>query len=206
MRLSRAIHAKVGDIDLRFETAAELFSPRKLDRGTLAMLSCIHFEPADKVLDFGCAYGLVGIYAAKVVGAHRVWMLDNDPAAIECTLRNVTLNEVTGVTVLLSNAFENLHEVGFTKIICNPPYHVNFSLPKLLIEKGFNRLAIGGTLYLVTKRRRWYENKLKSIFGGCRVREVESYLVFEAVKKSANYAGMGSRSATAVPRRRDARG
>ena len=181
------IRAKVGNIELRFETAPGLFSPEKLDRGSLAMLSSIRFEPNDKVLDLGCGYGLVGIYAAKLVGGDRVWMLDNDPAGIECARTNLALNDVAGATVLLSDGLAKLRETGFTKIICNPPYHLDFSVPKGFIEKGFNRLAIDGALYLVTKRRLWYENKLRSIFGGCRVREVDSYFVFEAIRRSQFY-------------------
>ena len=175
-------------IELRFENASGLFSSEKLDRGSLAMLSCINFETSDKVLDLGCGYGFVGIYAAKLIGADRVWMLDNDPNACECARRNLALNDVGGANVVLSDGFEELQETGFTKIVCNPPYHVDFSVPKHFIEKGFNRLAIAGAMYLVTRRRPWYENKLRSIFGGCRVSEVDSYFVFEAVKKSATYA------------------
>jgi 16S rRNA (guanine1207-N2)-methyltransferase len=185
------IRAQVGGMELRFETAPGLFSPEKLDPGSLAMLSCIDFEPNDKVLDLGCGYGVIGIYAAKLIGADRVWMLDNDPAAVACTRTNLALNDVTGITVLSGAGFENLRESGFTRIICNPPYHADFSVPKHFIEKGFNRLVVGGAIYLVTKRRRWYENKLRSIFGGSRIREVDSYFVFEAVKKSANYAAQG---------------
>ena len=182
------IHTQVGNTELRFETAAGLFSVEKPDRGSLAMLSCVRFEPNDKILDLGCGYGLVGIYAAKIIGADRVWMVDNDPIAVDWASRNLALNGVAGATLLLSDGFENLRETSFTKIICNPPYHVDFSVPKHFIEKGFNRLALGGAMYFVTKRRRWYETKLRSIFGGCRVRELDSYYVFEAVKKSANYA------------------
>ena len=61
-------------------------------------------------------------------------------------------------------------------------------MPKHFIEKGFNRLVLDGTMYIVTKRKPWYENKLRSIFGGVRVRELDSYFIFEAAKKSFTYA------------------
>lgn len=186
-------HASVAGIELKFETASSLFSPTKADRGSLAMLSCISFEPNDKVLDLGCGYGLVGIYAAKVIGAERVWMADNDPTAVECAVKNLAVNGVEGVNVALSDGFREIRETNFTKIICNPPYHVDFSVPKHFIEKGFNRLVLDGAIYIVTKRKTWYQNKLRSVFGGARVRELDSYLVFEAVKRSFTYAGRETR-------------
>ncbi len=152
------------------------------------MLSCVSFEPNDKVLDLGCGYGLIGIYAAKVIGAERVWMVDNDQTAIEYAAKNLAVNDVRGVNIVLSDGLRELRETNFTKIVCNPPYHVDFSVPKHFIEKGFNRLAVGGRMYFVTKRKTWYHNKLRSIFGDVRVRELDSYLVFEAVKKSFTYA------------------
>jgi 16S rRNA (guanine1207-N2)-methyltransferase len=182
------IHANFAGIELSFETASTLFSPTGADRGSLAMLSCVRFEPNDKVLDLGCGYGLIGIYAAKVIGSGNVWMADNDRIAIEFAERNVALNGVEGVTVAISDGFQGIREANFTKIVCNPPYHVDFSVPKHFIEKGFNRLALGGTMYIVTKRKTWYQNKLRSVFGGARIREIDSYLVFEAIKKSFVYA------------------
>jgi 16S rRNA (guanine1207-N2)-methyltransferase len=62
-------------------------------------------------------------------------------------------------------------------------------VPKHFIEKRFNRLILGGCMYLVTKRRLWYENKLRSVFGGARVRAIDSYFVFQAIKRSFQYAG-----------------
>jgi 16S rRNA (guanine1207-N2)-methyltransferase len=151
------IHANVAGIELNFETAPTLFSPTRADRGSLAMLSCISFDPNDKVLDLGCGYGLIGIYAAKLIGPRNIWMADNERTAIECAVKNLALNGVEGVTVVMSDGFRSIREANFTKIVCNPPYHVDFSVPKHLIEKGFNRLVPGGSMFIVTKRKTWYQ-------------------------------------------------
>ena len=178
----------IDGIALRLLTAPALFSPNKADAGTLAMLSCAHLASDDKVLDLGCGYGLVGIYAAKQIGAGRVWMSDNDPVALDFSRRNAEQNGVADATIVESDGFKALSETNFTKILCNPPYHVDFSVPKHFIEKGFNRLVVGGALYLVTKRKDWYLNKLKAIFGGAGVHACDGYFVFEAIKKSNSYA------------------
>jgi 16S rRNA (guanine1207-N2)-methyltransferase len=194
------IQASISGVEFRFETAPGLFSPREIDAGTLAMLSRVALADDDKVLDLGCGYGAVGIYAATVVGPSRVWLVDKDPVAVDHARRNLELNGVEEATVVLSDGFHSLAEAGFTKILCNPPYHVDFSVPKHMIEKGFNRLAIGGSLWMVTRRDDWYRNKLRQIFGGVRVEAVDGYFVFEAVKTSASYA-QGPRAPNARPPR-----
>jgi 16S rRNA (guanine1207-N2)-methyltransferase len=178
----------VQGLDLSFETSPTLFSPGELDKGSLALLSQVCIERGDKVLDLGCGYGLLGIFAAKLARPEAVFLLDRDPVAIDCAKRNVVLNGVAGVTCVVSEGFRDFHEAGFTKMLCNPPYHADFSVPKHFIEKGFNRLAVGGSMWMVTRREAWYRNKLRGIFGRARVCLVGSYFVFEAKKRSQIYA------------------
>lgn len=187
------IHAEVMGLDLRFETAPGLFSPTRPDAGTLAMLGQVSFAPEDKVLDLGCGYGLVGVAVARRIGPERVWLLDKDPEAVACAARNLVLNGAAGAICVQSDGFRDFTETGFTKILCNPPYHEDFGVPKHLIEKGFNRLVIGGSMWMVTRREAWYRNKLTSLFGGVRVHRDGGYVVFEAVKKSGSYANKGGR-------------
>lgn len=173
---------------LELETAPGLFSPGHADRGTLAMLSAAHFAEGMKVLDLGCGCGLVGILAARICGEESVFMSDIDPLAVEIASRNAARNGVGGVRAVVSDGFEGLDEAGFDLILSNPPYQSDFAVAKRFIEKGFNRLKIGGKLMMVTKRRDWYRNKLVAIFGGVRVFGIDGYFVFEAEKRSPRYA------------------
>ena len=174
--------------ELRLWTEPGLFSQRCVDPGTLAMLSSVAFSADDKVLDLGCGYGVVGIVAAKIARPANVFLVDVDEVAVRTAARNLDSNGAAGATVALSDGFRDFHEAGFTKILSNPPYHADFAVPKHFIEKGFNRLALGGALFMVTKRELWYRKKLEAIFGGVRVRRVSEYFVFEAIKKTSQYA------------------
>ena len=179
-------------VHLEFETGPSLFSPQAVDQGSCLLLSLVRFESTDRVLDLGCGYGAMGIYAAKLISPENVYMTDNDPEALRFAAKNVEMNSVKGIHVQHSDGFNDLRETGFTKILCNPPYHTDFSVAKHFIEKGFNRLAIGGAMWMVTKRDTWYRNKLTKVFGGVRVVSQDSYFVFQAIKKSASYAHTGS--------------
>ena len=182
------IRAEVLGEALVLRTAPGLFSPGRVDRGTLAMLSAAGFEPGMKVLDLGCGCGVVGITAAKKCGAENVLMADVDPDAVKTALKNAAANGVPELRGVCSDGFNAIEDAGFDLILSNPPYQTDFAVAKKFIEKGFNRLKVGGKMLMVTKRLEWYRNKLKAIFGGVRVREIDGYFVFEAEKRSPRYA------------------
>ncbi len=88
--------------------------------------------------------GVVGILAAKFVEPVNVVMVDINPKALELAKENILINEVSGIRVYQSDGFKDFNESNFDLILSNPPYHVDFSVPKHFIEKGFNRLKVGG--------------------------------------------------------------
>lgn len=188
MGVNPAFEVVVDGEAMSFETSPGLFSPGKADPGTLALLSHVALAPDDRVLDLGSGYGLVGIWCARKIGESRVVMTDRDPEAVRLARINAERNGVPGIAVHEGDALRALAETGFTRILSNPPYHEDFSVAKEFIEKGFNRLVVGGRMLLVTKRRDWYRNKLVSIFGGVRIHETDGYFVFEAEKRSRDWA------------------
>lgn len=189
------ISAEIKNVSLKFETDPSIFSPNGIDSGTLAMLSAADFLPNDKVLDMGCGYGVVGILAAKLIGAGNVTMCDISESAVRQAKINAELNGVPDINIKISDGFSDVTDNSFTLILSNPPYHTDFSVPKHFIEVGFKKLAVGGKMVMVTKRLDWYKNKLASVFGGVRVREIDGYYVFisekrkERIPKKAKAAG-----------------
>lgn len=175
------------------ETRPGLFSPEHVDRGTLAMLSHVKIASGMRIMDLGCGCGVVGVVAAKIAGEENVFMSDADPMAVETARRNAERNGVGGVQVCVSDGFQSVDASGFDLILSNPPYQTDFSVAKGFIEKGFNRLKIGGKLYMVTKRRAWYKNKMISVFGGVEIRETDGYYVFIAERRSLQYANKAPR-------------
>jgi 16S rRNA (guanine1207-N2)-methyltransferase len=184
----RVLAVYLRGVRLSFETSPRVFSPRSIDPGTAALVESLQIEPDDRVLDLGCGYGVLGVLAARIIGQDRVVMADVDPEAIRLAVRNCRRNDVAGVAVHQSHALRNVPETGFTKILCNPPYHTDFSVAKEFILKGFNRLALGGQMVLVVRRRRWYENKLRRTFGGVRIEIRGPYSILRAERREHAYA------------------
>ena len=174
---------QLNGINLDLDATPELFSPNSPDKGTLAMLNAAQITPSDKVLDLGCGCGIVGIYAAKITGAHNVTMTDVLPIAAETAKQNAIKNDVPDVTVLCGSSYENVKDADFTLILSNPPYHTDFSVAKSFIEGAYKHLTLGGRMVMVTKRLDWYKNKLTSVFGGVKVIESDGYYVFISEKR-----------------------
>lgn len=173
-----------GGVPLQFETDRALFSPDAVDAGTLAMLSEVELSPEDKLLDLGCGYGATGILAGRLIGPERVVLCDISERAAEYARRNAERNGVPELDIRVSDGLSRIPERGFTLILSNPPYHTDFSVAKRFIEGGFQRLALGGRMVMVTKRLDWYKNKLTAIFGGVRVSRVDGYYVLTAEKRT----------------------
>lgn len=167
-----------------FKTTSEVFSPIQIDRGTLAMISQVQMKKEDKLLDLGCGYGFVGIYASLYINPKNIVMCDVSDEAIELSLSNAQNNNVNGLEIIKSDGLDNIRDRDFTLILSNPPYHVDFSVPKKFIEQGYKSLIPGGKMYMVTKRKDWYKNKLISTFGGVKIQEIDGYYIFMAQKLS----------------------
>lgn len=191
----------IKEIPLNFQADSSLFSPKAVDSGTLAMLSAVDFLPNDKVLDLGCGYGVVGILAAKFIGEANVVLCDSSETAVKYARLNAETNLVPNIHIISGNAFENIPDNDFTLILSNPPYHTDFSVAKRFIEGGFQRLAIGGRMIMVTKRLDWYKNKLTSVFGGVKVQEIDGYYVFMSEKRSRSKGSLRQKNSNQLSRK-----
>ena len=177
------MEAVINGISLTLYAHDSMFSPNAPDKGTLAMLSLTEIKHGDKVLDLGCGSGIVGIYAAKLIGSENVVLTDSSEIAAEFAKKNAVLNNVPDITVCCGNGYENIADRDFSLILSNPPYHTDFSVAKAFIEGGYRRLVFGGKMIMVTKRLDWYKNKLTAVFGGVKVKETDGYYIFTAEKR-----------------------
>lgn len=169
---------------ITFKSDAKLFSPRAIDKGTLAMLSVVTPNEKDIILDLGCGYGFVGIYIAKEYKVREITFCDIDIRAIALTKENIVNNKIENAVILQSDGFSKVFKKDFSIILSNPPYHSDFSVAKRFIEQGFHHLTDKGKFYMVTKRKEWYKRKFIKVFGGVKITEKDGYFVFMAEKRS----------------------
>lgn len=163
----------------RIQSAPGIFSPRHLDEGSAFMLGEIAHQPGARFLDLGCGAGVVSRIASEAWGC-QVTAVDVNARALRLTAVNAPRAEV-----IASDGLAALGARQFDIIASNPPYHTDFGVAKAFIEGAYSHLVMEGMLYLVIKRADWYMQKVRAVFGGCRVTEKNGYTVIAAQKRPA---------------------
>ena len=170
--------AQFGGRTFGIQSGPGVFSPRRLDEGTAFMLAQVEAPtPGARFLDLGCGTGVVSRIAADAWGC-QVTSVDVNARALRLTSTNAP-----GAEVIASNGFAGLRGREFDMITSNPPYHTDFGVARAFIEGAYAHLAMGGMLYLVIKRADWYVQKVRSVFGGCKVVEQGGYTVIITQKR-----------------------
>jgi 16S rRNA (guanine1207-N2)-methyltransferase len=163
-----------------------VFSAGKMDSGTRLLLDVIEDVPirGQQVLDLGCGYGLLGLFAG-LRGAN-VTALDDDWPSVDSTRQNLCRMGIKA-RVLHSDLTSDLDPTErFDMVLVNPPFHVGKSvymdLPAAFIQAAYTHLRDGGELFLVANRELSYEHLLKAFSVTQKICDTRGFKVFRAQK------------------------
>jgi 16S rRNA (guanine1207-N2)-methyltransferase len=171
------ISVRVRGLELELHSLPGNFSSQGLDQGTRALLETAAIPPGGRVLDLACGYGVVGIVADRL-GAGEVVYIDDDLIALTACRHNL---ESLGLEGELVHSHEPGRAQGkFDCILTNPPYHADYGVARSFVEFAAASLEDGGWLHVVVKKPDWYVNKIRALFGGCKVLEQDGYSVISA--------------------------
>jgi 16S rRNA G1207 methylase RsmC len=145
------VRLRTGAVDLELRADRGVFGARRVDLGTLTLLKEAPAPPPEgDILDLGAGYGPIAIALAKASPNARIWAVDVNERALELARANSEAAGVANVTVAAPDAVPD--GIRFAAIYSNPPVRVGKAAMHEIVDRWLDRLAPGGTAYLVVQR------------------------------------------------------
>jgi 16S rRNA (guanine1207-N2)-methyltransferase len=145
----RQITTMIGGKPFVFATDKGVFSHVGIDFGTRLLCDTILPNPASKVLDLGCGYGVIGIVLAKLWAAD-VTMTDINPRAVQLSRENARGNRVRP-TIMRKDALDVISP-DFDLIVTNPPIRAGKDQYYPWFQRSGDCLKPGNSLIFVIRK------------------------------------------------------
>lgn len=176
------------DHTFRIRSLPGVFSSGRLDAGTEMLLKSIVIPPGGKILDLGCGYGIIGLFAA-VQGAGFVHLVDNNLLAVAASRETLAVNNITNAEVFAGDLLSPIGSNQYDLILSNPPFHtgqaVDFDIAEAMISQSHRALKPGGQMVIVANRFIRYNRLIEQIFGNISVlTESGKFHVLSGLKSS----------------------
>ena len=162
----RQIHVTLAGRSLTLTTAAGVFSPDGLDRGTRVLLNAVPPPAADgALLDVGCGWGPIAITMALESPDAHVWGVDVNERVLGLARANAATAGARNVMVGLPADVPA--DLRFRTIWSNPPIRVGKHELHQILLTWLPRLEVGGDAWLVVSKdlggdslQRWLRDTL----------------------------------------------
>jgi len=186
----RQIRVTLAGRTLELTTAAGVFSPEGVDRGTAALLRAVPVPAPDgDLLDVGCGWGPLAVTMALQSPEARVWGVDVNERVLDLARANAAAAGASNVTVGLPDDVPA--DLRFRTIWSNPPIRVGKDELHAILERWVPRLEVGGDAWLVVSKdlggdtlQRWLQDTLPEGFSVARATTDKGFRVIR-VHRSA---------------------
>lgn len=171
-----------------FTSTWGIFSPEKLDDGSLMLLDYIDFKNDDTSIDLGCGYGVLGMTAARECPNGQHLLIDKDFVAVEYAKLNCQNNHLSNAEVMLSNGFYHVDKTRkFSLVMSNLPAKASKEQHYLYLLDAYNAMEDGARFYVVTINglRDFMKRSFTEVFGNSdKIKQGKTYTITMAVKES----------------------
>ena len=121
-----------------------------------------NFKPNQELIDFGCGSGVLGI-AAALLGASKVYAVDNDPQAITATSSNMLKNSICSeiIQTCMPQTLPRIEaDYLIANILAEPLIELSEKFSQLIKPRG--QIALSGILKeqineIIFHYKRWFE-------------------------------------------------
>ena len=147
----RQIEVTLAGRSLSLTTAAGVFSPDGLDRGTRVLLNAVPAPAADgALLDVGCGWGPLAITMALRSPDTQVWGVDVNERVLDLARQNAATAGAANVSIALPS--EVPADLRFRTIWSNPPIRVGKDELHAILLTWLPRLEVAGDAWLVVSK------------------------------------------------------
>ena len=178
------IEAEVRGIKLRFVTDAGVFAKHGLDFGSRLLIETMEIPPGARVLDVGCGYGPIGLFAARITPDAQVTMIDVNERAVALAKENAAAGGIDRAEILQSDLYEAVRGRTFDVIVTNPPIRAGKNVVHRIFEEAPAHLNPGGALWIVIQKKQGAPSawaKLETIFAAVEaVEKRKGYWIIKA--------------------------
>lgn len=182
------IESTISGLKLHFYSGSGVFSRIGIDFGSRLLITAFYEDYSDDpslLLDMGCGYGPIGIYAAAKFKEAHVEMVDINERAVELAMKNIESNGIRNAKARVSDGFIEITR-EYDVILTNPPIRAGKKIVFSFYQGAFEHLKSGGAFYCVIQKKQGAESsfkKLKELFGNCEVVSKKSgYRILKSVK------------------------
>ncbi|MDA8743740.1 class I SAM-dependent methyltransferase [Rubripirellula amarantea] len=159
-RFDSAIEFRVDDQLMTTFSRPSVFSHRSIDTAARIMIREVSISDHDNVLELGCGNGAVALAAASRSRHGRIYAVDCNTRAVECTRRGAEFNQLDNVTAILNHDGELDGQVQSCDLaLLNPPYYGEFSIAKHFVNTAIRYVRDGGRIWIVTKQADNYHHQ-----------------------------------------------
>lgn len=184
----RQISYNLEGVNLKLTTDAGVFSKSRVDYGSGVLIKQMLAQDlvAGKVLDLGCGYGPIGLFAAKKWPDREVEMVDVNERALALARKNAAANGASKVNIHASDRYSEVAG-EFAAIVTNPPIRAGKKVWTGILADSVNYLLPGGMLLVVIQKKQGEPSARKLMqetFGNCEILDRDKgYYILKSVKK-----------------------
>lgn len=182
------VNYHLNGINLNLTTDAGVFSKKRVDYGSGVLIEQMLEQdlPGGNILDVGCGYGPIGLFAAKKWPDRQVDMVDVNERAMDLARRNAAANGAGNVNIFASDRYQEVSG-QYAMIVTNPPIRAGKAIWSSILAKAKDHLTDGGILLVVIQKKQGAPSAKKLMaasLGNCEIlTRDKGYYILKSVKK-----------------------
>ncbi|MCF7518807.1 methyltransferase [Pseudoalteromonas sp. L21] len=178
--------------EFEIQNHANVFSRDSLDIGARFFFNYLpQTSKARHIIDLGCGNGVIGLMTLKRCPKAHVTFVDESYMAVESARLNIQSNlpeQLANCEFIQNDCLTDFEPQSADLVLCNPPFHqaqaVTDHIAWQMFKQAKQALKQGGELRIIGNRHLDYHEKLKRMFGNCKLLGSNKKFVVLSAKKT----------------------